>query len=405
MGGTVPLGYDAKDRTLVINEPEAETVRELFQLYLQLGTVRQVTEEANRRGLRTKLREDLDSRMRGGLPFYRGHIYRILTNPLYIGQIQHKKDTYPGLHPAIIDPDTWDAVQQRMNTQRVTRRRRTNAKHPSPLAGKIFDGKGRPFTPSHAAKNGRRYRYYVEQAATQKPKPKDGRSYRRIPAAAIEELTLCALIKMLRTPAEVLKAGGIENPTPSEMPIIISKATALAQRLADEKLEASHDLLRDLILRICIGTTSVDIKISTQAMREHLDIIDVPSISEDQAFEISVPATIKSRGTELKFVITDPAHKQKQNLDQTLIRAIVRAHVWVDEITSGKVEGIKVIALREKLNERYVRRILDLAFLAPDITHAILDGTQPENLMLQGLMVDGVIPWDWAQQRRLFHFV
>ncbi len=140
-------------------------------------------------------------------------------------------------------------------------------------------------------------------------------------------------------------------------------------------------------------------------MRKHLDIIDVPSIFEDQAFEISVPATIKSRGSELKFVITDRAHRQKQNLDQTLIRAIVRAHVWVNEIVSGNVGGIKQIAHREKLNERYVRKLLDLAFLSPEITRSILEGTQPENLMLQGLMVDGVIPWDWAQQRRLFHFV
>jgi site-specific DNA recombinase len=141
MGGTVPLGYDSKERTLIINQPEAKTVRMLFHLYLELGTVREVTEEANRRGLQTKLRKDLSSRMQGGVPFYRGHIYRILTNPIYIGQA------------------TWDAVQQMMDSNRVKRRNGTNAKNPSPLAGKIFDDKGTPFTPTHAIKKGRRYRF------------------------------------------------------------------------------------------------------------------------------------------------------------------------------------------------------------------------------------------------------
>ncbi len=167
MGGTVPLGYDARDRTLVINEPEAETVRTLFRLYLELGNVRLVTEEANRRGLRSKLRENLNSRMRGGLPFYRGHIYTILTNPVYIGRIPHKKETYPGLHPAIIDQETWTSVQRMMDGHRVDRRNGINAKHPSPLAGNLFDDKGTPFTPTHAVKNGKRYRYYVERDATQ----------------------------------------------------------------------------------------------------------------------------------------------------------------------------------------------------------------------------------------------
>ena len=98
MGGNVPLGYDAKDRSLVINEVEAETVRTLFRLYLELGSVRALQAEAQRRGLRSKT----------GQPFSYGHLYFLLQNPIYIGLIRHKKATYPGLHPPIIDQATWD---------------------------------------------------------------------------------------------------------------------------------------------------------------------------------------------------------------------------------------------------------------------------------------------------------
>jgi DNA invertase Pin-like site-specific DNA recombinase len=114
MGGPVPLGYEPNGRTLAIVETEAKTVRTLFRLYLELGTVRRVKEEADRVGLTTKVREGADRRMRGGRSLSRGHIYHLLSNPLYIGRIAHRGESYEGQHPAIINPDTWDAVQKRL---------------------------------------------------------------------------------------------------------------------------------------------------------------------------------------------------------------------------------------------------------------------------------------------------
>ncbi len=114
MGGFVLRGYDAKDRSLVINEPEADIVRTVFRLYLEHGNVRRVKDEADRLGLATKVRPALDGRMRGGCPLSRGYIYKLLGNPLYAGRIRHNGEVYEGQHEAVIDAETWVAVQSRL---------------------------------------------------------------------------------------------------------------------------------------------------------------------------------------------------------------------------------------------------------------------------------------------------
>ena len=110
MGGVVPFGYDVIDRKLIPNESEAETVRMLFKLYLEHGNVRFVKQNADRLGLKTKARKPNNGRRDGGALFTRGHIYKLLSNPLYIGEMTHKGERYPGEHQAIIDQDIWDAV-------------------------------------------------------------------------------------------------------------------------------------------------------------------------------------------------------------------------------------------------------------------------------------------------------
>src|SRR3954462_5114532 len=114
MGGFVPVGYEANGRTLVINETEAETVRTIYRQYLELESVDCLKAELDRRGFRSKLRTGKGARMLGGCSFSRGHLYRILSNPLYAGEIEHKGQRYPGQHPAIVDPETWAAVQAQL---------------------------------------------------------------------------------------------------------------------------------------------------------------------------------------------------------------------------------------------------------------------------------------------------
>ncbi|MCS3521071.1 recombinase family protein [Bradyrhizobium elkanii] len=142
MGGWVPLGYDRMDRTLKVNDLEAQTVRTVFDLFLKFKNVRNVQNELARLNLRTKPYSIQRGRAIGNLPFARGHIYKILSNPLYLGEIVHKGARHPGQHPALISPTTWDAVQAQLSANGHRRRSRSNAKSPNLLIGLMYDDAG-----------------------------------------------------------------------------------------------------------------------------------------------------------------------------------------------------------------------------------------------------------------------
>lgn len=220
MGGTVPLGYDAVNRKLRINEEEAKTVRLLFELYLKLGSVRRLEAECQRLGLRTKLRTLLDGRQCGGTAFSRGHLYLIISNPIYVGRIPHRGQSYEGEHEAIIDAEMWDKVRVQLATNARRKRGRTSSKHPSLLAGLLFTAEGIRFTPSHAVNHGRRYRYYVERllltaeehkrasGAPQLNNSRNGVQTKgwRLPAHEMEQLVLKRVGTLLRDRTAVLDA-------------------------------------------------------------------------------------------------------------------------------------------------------------------------------------------------------
>src|SRR5213075_3184692 len=141
MGGNVPLGYDADERTLVVNPAEAETVRRIFAFYRELGCVRRVKEEADRLGLRTKCRTAANGTERGGKRFSRGHLYTLLSNPIYTGQIVHKGQLHPGQQPALIDDASWSIVRDQLAANTRDHRHRAKAAEPSLLAGLLVDAR------------------------------------------------------------------------------------------------------------------------------------------------------------------------------------------------------------------------------------------------------------------------
>ena len=207
MGGFVPLGYEAKDRSLVINETEAETVCTVFRLYLEHGNVRRVKAEADRLGLKTKIRTLEEGRVGGGRPLSRGYIYKLLGNPLYAGRIAHKDASYEGRHAPIIDAKTWKAVQAKLASSTHDRRSGVRTVEPSLLAGLLHDEHGNHFSPSHAVKNGTRYRYYVSQAVLQN-REGDAGSIIRIPAREIEEMLGARLLAFLKDSGQLIDEIG-----------------------------------------------------------------------------------------------------------------------------------------------------------------------------------------------------
>src|SRR6202047_4300263 len=226
MGGNVPFGYDATDRTLVINPAEAETVRHIFALYRDLGCVRGVKEEADRLGLRTKRRTQANGTERGGKPFSRGHIYRLLSNPIYTGEIAHKGQLYPGQHPALIDTYTWAAVRDQLAANARDHRRKAHAPEPSLLAGLLTDAQGERLTPSHDVKKGRRYRYYVAtEAGTDRPQGW------RLAAHEIEDAVIKVLADALTRPAMLLERFGTAGIPSDQIRKMLNRATNLAKAL------------------------------------------------------------------------------------------------------------------------------------------------------------------------------
>ncbi len=164
MGGVPPLGYDVRERRLVVNPEEAETVRYIYQRYLQLGSVRELGRELADRGIVSKVRVSQKGIRSGGCRFSRGALYELLSNPLHIGEIRHRQERYPGQHEAIVPRELWQAVQQQLRTNAVRDRQAATRAIASPLAGKVFDPGGEPLYAQGAVKAGRRYRYYVSRS-------------------------------------------------------------------------------------------------------------------------------------------------------------------------------------------------------------------------------------------------
>src|SRR6266849_476164 len=243
MGGWVPIGYDRKDRTLTINDDEAKTVRTIFELFLKLKNVRQVQAELARLKLTTKPYPISTGRTLGGLPFSRGHIYRILSNPLYIGEIAHKDIRHAGQHPRIIDQESWDTVSALIGSNRREHRARSKAGYANLLAGLIYDEAGRRLVSSHTTKNGRRYLYYItSDGSGRKPAPA-GQAKSRLPAADVDAFVVTAIRTFLTDNtglAKLLRAAHVRS---AKLTDALQKAEATGRQLEDMPFRSRLELV------------------------------------------------------------------------------------------------------------------------------------------------------------------
>ena len=250
MGGWVPIGYDRKDRTLIINEAEAKTVRTIFELFLKLRNVRKLQAELARLKLRTKRYPTSTGKILGGLPFSRGHIYRILSNPLYIGEIAHKDIRHAGQHPSIVDRQTWDEVNALIGNNRREHRARSKAGHANLLAGLIYDEAGRRFVSSHTTKNGRRYLYYItSDGSDRKPAP-PGRAKTRLPAVDLDAVVLSAVQKFLTDKAALAKLLRTARLRSGKLADALQKAEATGRELETMSFSTRLELVTRLVARI-----------------------------------------------------------------------------------------------------------------------------------------------------------
>lgn len=393
MGGLAPLGYDPHPdpnrRELVINETEANIVRQLFDLYLDHGCLNATARAAETAGLRSKRRVFANGREQGGTHLSRGQIHKILTNPVYRGLIKHKEKTWPGLQAAIIDEPLWDAVQEKLQAASVRRRGTTAGGQPqvcnasAPLLGKVRDETGDLLTPSHAQRHGRRIRYYVSNRLLSGTR--DPRGW-RLPAPAFERVVSSAIARHLED-----KARGHR---------ILATANAADSTEASERLlavagtidEDGVAVVAPLIASAEIGNGSITITLDSSGLAKKLGVA-----AEDLhplLCRINAPFICKRRGVEMKIV----AGTRQPDPDPTLVSALQKAHRWATQLKSGT--SLKEIARSNTLTESYVRRMIPLATLSPRLQEAIVSGTQPVEMTLEAL-VRSRLPLGFEDQERL----
>jgi len=411
MGGPVPLGYRTEDRKLTFNEDEAPTVRQIYDLYLQLGTVRALKQRSDLLGLMSRRWTTKAGEERGGKPLTRGHLYRILTNPIYIGQVAHKCKTYDGQHQPIIQRETWDTVQASLKENaakpRVSRKAeqisdgssrssRQSSRQTSLLAGKLYDETGDRLTPSHANKKGKRYRYYVSNRLIRRAGEAEATlGGWRLPARELEETVYTLITNRLKDERLIREQLLPVDPGIEATQRLIAGLERVLSRL--EKARRPIDLLDHVIDGITISPNQITIELKKEELVSTLGLAtQIASVDDEYSISITAPFQHRKRGVESKLVLGTNA---KATPDPILITNVARARYWLDEIKGGK--AISDIAREERRSIKQVQRHLELALLSPKLVQQIVEGTQPPELTSRFLVKNPVVA-DWDEQHQKF---
>jgi site-specific DNA recombinase len=332
-GGTVPLGYEAKDKKLVISKSESEIVRAIFRLYLELGSFSKLVGELDRRKIVTKRRNTKVAKYQGGIPFTYGPLAYFLKNRIYIGETHHAGKWFKGEHEPILDRTIFDRVQELLKANTVKRTVKFSESG-ALLRGKLFDDRGNRMGPSFSNKNGVRYRFYVSTAL--RGRPTAAGSVSRVSAPEIESLVETALTEKLRLPKDKVLEH-VQTITVSDGRIRVALAPSKGKR------------------------NSVDI-----------------------------PWAAKLKGVACVVAAAEPA------VDHKLIKSIVRALAWLDDLSSGRRASIETLAAAADLHPKVIRQGLRLAFLSPGLVQAALAGESTIGLK----QIPKSLPLSWLEQHR-----
>ena len=410
MGGTVPLGYDVKDRKLIVNEAEARAVVDIYQRYLKLRSVRALGEELAAAGIRSKRRFRPDGTEYGHHRFSQGALYLMLQNRTYRGEATHKGSSYPGEHAEIVDKPLWDAVQTVLAENRVARATGARTKQPSLLTGMVFDESGERLTPTYSVKKGTRYRYYMSTSLVTGAGRSRSRR-RRIPAGNLETVVLNRLRTFLANRAEILDAIDNEADHNVGQGHLIERARQVADELGAQAPEKVKAILMALVRRVEVRLDSVKIAVSQSSLAALFSASSIdlrtqdhkPANLSDQILTLAAPVRLKRVGREMKMLVEDSSDNAAA--DPSLLRVIARAH----DVQARLIENTKLtvhdIARAERVTAAYIYTLLRLPWLAPDITTAIVNGRHPPQLNAMKLMrLTARLPTDWAEQRALLGF-
>jgi site-specific DNA recombinase len=357
VGGSIPLGYASINKKLVVVPKEAETVRLIFRRYLELGSIRDLAEDLDRRGIWTRRQTLSTGQIRGGIRFGIGALAHLLRNRFYIGEVVYRRAVHLGEHEPILERALFEAVQNKLADSATARQLKIRGS-PSILAGRIFDERGGRMTPTHTNKNGVRYRYYISHGLLQKRNDK-ATPMRRVSAHAIER----AVTKALRD--HISDSG------------------------ADERSSITdRELVERLVERIIVTSQMIEIQLHQE---------------EAGASKVAIPAVLKVqwKGAEVpnaKGILHSPLAGPPMIAGNrhVLLTAIAKARAWIADLAEGRAVSFAEIAKREGKVERHIRLLAPLAFVSPQFVSGIIDGHVP-SVAVTALAKH--VSWSWAQQR------
>jgi site-specific DNA recombinase len=374
MGGPVPFGYHLGERKLLPHPKEAPQVRLIFEHYIVLRSISALAEDLAGRGIKTKLRTYRDGQTKGGIHFTKGPLALLLKNPIYLGKVRHDGELYEGEHEQIVPQDIFDQAQAVFAANGQERMLGKRFKHPSLLTGILTDPGGRPMTPVHTRKGSRQYRYYATRLAIGESKD----AAWRVPAGDLEKAVIRLFVQWLkRSPCDVeqQQAGAVEEKRKSR--------NGLASDLPQMAVPEQRRTLLDLGVKASLTEDSLTLSFHGKAKSE----------------QISLPARLVHRGSELKLAIPPDGQGAINEPDPVLLKLIAKARAAQEVIITGKEHPAV-----SDYGKRHLWQLLRISWLAPDILSAIVEGRQPASLTGRQLLRATSIPLGWDEQRKFFGF-
>lgn len=326
MGGTVPMGYVNRDKKLIVDAEEAESVRLIFNKYLELGSVGAVLQELDRIGLKTKQRRLSGGRIVGGARFGKGGLNHLLKNRCYVGEIEHRNEFHAACHEPIVAREVFEAVQVKLAENTIEKKLKFKRGR-FLLAGLIFDNAGNRMGPSHTVKQGARYRYYVSRALLHWRKNEAGK-VSRVSAPAIEKLVEDYLLNRF--------ADGLQTNGPA--------------------------LIQTHLRRVVVTAGAISLEVALVNGAARVDPHDIETVT--------LPRLVSPvrHGKSPRPAIDAPSRRSRD----LALTAIGKARVWIEEIVAGGT--FSEIAKREGKTERQIRLLTPLAFAAPKLVETLIAG-------------------------------
>jgi hypothetical protein len=256
MGGSVPLGYEVKDRKLIIKESEAAIVRMIFERFVAVGSATALARALVTEGVRSRRGRLVD----------KGFLYKLLANRVYIGDAVHKGTAYPGEHKPIVSRELFDRVRATLQVSPRMRASSTRASAPALLRGLLFGPTGCAMSPSHSRKGDKLYRYYVSQSVIKRGA--EGCPVSRVPAAEIENAVVNQLRGMLRAPEVIIATWLSARPELGDLSEDgVREVLAGLDPLWDELFPAEQTrVIQLLVERIDVGLAGLKMRLRVQGV-------------------------------------------------------------------------------------------------------------------------------------------